>query len=440
MIVKKVLLKDNLFIIILFKVGLSLVLDETVFAYLSSLYIFARHAATERFINPFMDRRISLSDVARQTGFAVPTVSLALRNAGTVSQATRKKIQEAARALGYVPNPLLAALASKQFGSGVAKPSIAYINHFDPQNTRHFDSFKCTQRRAAELGYSLDYFETADFRDGAHATQVLFSRGVQGIILPHWFDLKMLPGMDWNRFSVVEVEGDTVETIDSPRPLFSGAVVDHFGLALRAWNETWKRGYRRIGFALFNLDPQSMDDRQRWSAVQLCQHRVSARLRVPPFFLMPGNEQSSGDGELRKWLERYRPDAVIGFNSAFIWFLKEAGRRIPEDIGFASLHKQIDPEISLELDPESGMKFMYLECQLASLELLDQQIRRHQCGLPRRPRTVMVHSEWVDGDSLPPRVPSSDEDIILPSPQTKKVAPFRLGEDIRPVRANGTGA
>jgi DNA-binding LacI/PurR family transcriptional regulator len=382
------------------------------------LYVFPRQATTRWFINPCMDRRISLSDVARHTGFAVPTVSQALRNVGTVSKATRKRIQEASRALGYVPNPILAALASKQFSSRAATPSLAYVNYSKPLGAHELTAYKSLRKRAGELGYSLEYFKIDDFRNGEHATQVLFSRGVQGIILPHWFNLKMLTGMDWNRFSVVQVEGDTLESIDSPRPFFSRAVVDHFGLVLRAWNETSKRGYRRIGFALFGLDPQSMDDRQRWSAVQLCLDRVAARLRVAPFFLVRATEKGSWPEKFRKWLERYRPDAVIGFNSTFLWLLKEAGCRIPQDIGFATLHKVTNPELSLALKWESGMKHVYLECQLESLELLDQQIRRHQCGLPRGARTVMVHSEWVDGDSLPPRVPSSDEeDGPFPSSQ-----------------------
>ena len=42
------------------------------------------------------------------------TVSRVLRNRGDVSQATREKVLEAAKALGYVPNKIAGALASQR--------------------------------------------------------------------------------------------------------------------------------------------------------------------------------------------------------------------------------------------------------------------------------------------------------------------------------------
>jgi hypothetical protein len=40
---------------------------------------------------------------------------------------------------------------------------------------------------------------------------------------------------------------------------------------------------------------------------------------------------------------------------------------------------------------------------LAALELLDQQIRHHQCGLSNEPRVLMIDPEWIDGETLPDR-------------------------------------
>jgi hypothetical protein len=56
---------------------------------------------------------------------------------------------------------------------------------------------------------------------------------------------------------------------------------------------------------------------------------------------------------------------------------------------------------------QAGMKQMRAESLFVTLELLDQEIRHHQVGLAQRPRTVMIHSEWSDGKTLPFREPSA---------------------------------
>ena len=57
-------------------------------------------------------RPLTLRDVSEASGVSEMTVSRVLRNKGDVSEATRKRVQEAARALGYVPNRIAGALAS----------------------------------------------------------------------------------------------------------------------------------------------------------------------------------------------------------------------------------------------------------------------------------------------------------------------------------------
>ncbi len=60
------------------------------------------------------NRPLTLRDVSRESGVSEMTVSRVLRNRGDVSEATRTKVLEAARALGYVPNKIAGALASQR--------------------------------------------------------------------------------------------------------------------------------------------------------------------------------------------------------------------------------------------------------------------------------------------------------------------------------------
>jgi LacI family gluconate utilization system Gnt-I transcriptional repressor len=59
-------------------------------------------------------RPLTLRDVSEATGVSEMTVSRVLRNRGDVSEKTRIKVLTAAKELGYVPNKIAGALASKR--------------------------------------------------------------------------------------------------------------------------------------------------------------------------------------------------------------------------------------------------------------------------------------------------------------------------------------
>lgn len=71
-------------------------------------------------------RPLTLKDVSIASGVSEMTVSRVLRNRGDVSDATRKKVLNAAKALGYVPNKIAGALASSRVNLvGVIIPSLS---------------------------------------------------------------------------------------------------------------------------------------------------------------------------------------------------------------------------------------------------------------------------------------------------------------------------
>ena len=61
--------------------------------------------------------RVTLKDIARETGVSHVTVSLALRHHSSIPAATRERIQAAALRLGYRPDPVLAALNTYRLAS-----------------------------------------------------------------------------------------------------------------------------------------------------------------------------------------------------------------------------------------------------------------------------------------------------------------------------------
>lgn len=59
---------------------------------------------------------VSIKDVAKEAGVAISTVSKVLNNYPNVSEETKNKVNEAVKALNFVPNSVAAALSSKRAG------------------------------------------------------------------------------------------------------------------------------------------------------------------------------------------------------------------------------------------------------------------------------------------------------------------------------------
>ncbi|MFH1496264.1 MAG: helix-turn-helix domain-containing protein, partial [Verrucomicrobiota bacterium] len=71
-----------------------------------------------------MKRRVTLKDIAAQTGYHFTTVSLALRGHPSLPEATRGKIRRTAEKMGYAPDPMLRALTAYRQKQ---KPSAAHV-------------------------------------------------------------------------------------------------------------------------------------------------------------------------------------------------------------------------------------------------------------------------------------------------------------------------
>ncbi|MDB5779735.1 MAG: transcriptional regulator, LacI family, partial [Polaromonas sp.] len=90
--------------------------------------------------------RVTLDDVAQAAGVSPITVSRALRGERAVDPALVERVQEAARTLGYVPDPAARALASQRS---------AHVTVLIPMlsNALFVDVFEAVQRSLRPAGY-----------------------------------------------------------------------------------------------------------------------------------------------------------------------------------------------------------------------------------------------------------------------------------------------
>jgi DNA-binding LacI/PurR family transcriptional regulator len=123
-------------------------------------------------------KKATRSDVARLAGVSESTVSYALTGVRSISDETRLRIQQAMDDLGYVPNAMAQALASKKSGLLAVHFPVGERG-FNPSD---FDYVEAATQAVAEEGYQLLLWPNAV--EDTESFKKIFSRGlVEGVLL-----------------------------------------------------------------------------------------------------------------------------------------------------------------------------------------------------------------------------------------------------------------
>jgi DNA-binding LacI/PurR family transcriptional regulator len=339
-------------------------------------------------------RAPTMQAVAAASGVSVMTVSRALKNNPRISAATRQRVQETARRLGYRPNPLVSVLMSQLRGSRRKqyRPTIVFLTAYPERDIwrktqRHMlRVFHGAERRCQQLGYELEPFWMAEpGMTPQRVFRILSTRSVPGIIVappPEHFARFDFP---WECFACSSIAFTLKD------PILHRATNDHFHsieLLLQKLNEL---GYRRIGLSLRCLDDTRED--HRWIAgLTAYQFYQPVSDRVPPFLTDAWTFE-----RFEKWFRRHRPDVVIGLHSKMnqITWLRKMGLRIPRDVGVAFLdHAEgVDPLLS-------GINQNAELVGAASVDLVVEQINNNERGVPAKRKIVMIEGEWVPGATV----------------------------------------
>lgn len=182
-------------------------------------------------------RPLTLRDVSELSGVSEMTVSRVLRNRGDVSPATRERVLEAARALGYVPNKIAGALASQRVNLvGVVIPSLS--NMVFPEVLGAIsDVLEDTglQPVFGATGYAPDKEESVIYE--------MLSWRPSGIIVAG------LEHSEAARIMLANAGVPVVEIMDVDGPVIDTAVgISHARAGRMMAEEILSAGYRRIGF------------------------------------------------------------------------------------------------------------------------------------------------------------------------------------------------
>jgi LacI family transcriptional regulator len=330
-------------------------------------------------------RQVLLADVARAAKVSLATASMALRQQGNMTVATRESVQRIAEKIGYRPNLAASMLARRKneailtqiplavIGMGIKDRYAFPATNFVPTFTKH----------AVKRGFLVEE-PGAAYPTVSKLLRVLYHRGVRGIVLSHDFDTSQLTVEDVKPFCFL-VHGQP-----SKKTPFHRVSTEVFEAARFLWETMWQRGYRRIGAVLFRHALDIQDDFAREAAVLNCQERYGAP-RLPIF--TGALADSAG---MAHWRKEARPDAVIAFSSWQYQVLLEAGFKIPEETGFAALHVEQDGRVC-------GMYEDFDELGRMTAAQLENMIRHHETGFPVRPHQLLVSEVFREGTTLPVR-------------------------------------
>ena len=332
-----------------------------------------------------MKARITTSDIARAAGLHQTTVSLALRNDKRLKPTTIAHIKAIAEKLGYTPDPMLTALASYRRARRPSgqRGTLAWITNWPTREGWRsrpifVDIFRGAEQRAASLGYRLEEFWlNAHGLNPRRAGQILYARGVQGLILAPQPDGVSSLDLDWDRFSAVTI-GPTLR-----QPELHLVSNNQFRTISRLCETLAARGYRRIGYAV----DRRIDDRLdgQWSAAfdrfqrDLPENRRTARFEAPP------TAQN-----FRRWLDRSRPEVVFGCADSLPGLIRAyntARRRSVEFALIGTAHPALGCQGMLEAADIVGA---------TAVERVTAMIHLGERGIPPVASRTLLAARWID--------------------------------------------
>ncbi len=275
---------------------------------------------------------VTMRDVATQSGFSPATVSIVLNNAPLaryIAPATKKRIEDVARKLGYRPNAMARFLRSKRSHS----VGVMFFDITDP--------FCTLIMRGIENGlYQASYVPIfADAHNQRNRferyLEMLLERHVEAlIVVANWLfvDIQLLGDLSKRNIPAATIGWEL------PGEIISSVMVDNETGARLALEHLYQLGHRKIAF--IRGPKMLIDSAPRWRGIQ--KFAQSAGIEIDPALVQqlpesldPNSSFESGFRFAEEWLQRKkRFTAMMAFDDlaalGAIRALTKAGVKVPE--------------------------------------------------------------------------------------------------------------
>ena len=219
---------------------------------------------------------VTMRDVAQATGFSPATVSIVLNNAPLaryIAPATRQRIEETAKRLGYRPNAMARFLRSKRSQS----IGVMLFDVTDPFCT---PILRGIENALYPLGYLPIFADAHNLGDRFERyLEMLMERHDDGlIVVANWLfvDIHMLADLNKR-----EVPAATIGW-EIPGNRVSSVMVDNEAGGRLALEHLYQRGHRRV--AIIRGPKRLIDTAPRWRGIQ--KFAQSVKLELDPALLL----------------------------------------------------------------------------------------------------------------------------------------------------------
>lgn len=334
-----------------------------------------------------------MKDVAARAKTSVATVSKSLRGVPTIPLRTRERVNRIAQQMGYRLHPFISALMRnrrKRRAAVAQSPTLAYVTAFPTENGWQKEAFfrslhAGARARAESRGYVLQPFWLyRDEMTNERFSEILWARGIRGMLLSPFPRLGMAINLQWENFSVV------AHGLSLAHPVFHRTSNDHYQSMMLAMAECRRRGYERPGFALDAPTSERLEF--RWEAA----YRVSGeglgfKMKIPPLALSSRWEPD----QLCHWIRQEKPDVVITLMlEDQVKDLSRRGVRIPEEVGLVSL------SVGQPGSPLSGIFQNPSAMGAVAADQLINMVERNETGIPVDPITLTIGGTWNPGRTV----------------------------------------
>ena len=327
---------------------------------------------------------VTIYDIAQKLELSSATVSRGLKDHPAINKKTRKKIQDAARELGYRHNRFASSLRNQK------SHTIGVIVH--ELNSNFITSVLAgIEKVTTEAGYDLIIAHSSESyeKEAANALN-LFHKRVDGLIASLAFDTKNLDHFNYFRekgipvifFDRVEEKSESTKVI-----------IDNYKCGYQATQHLIEQGCRRIVMVTANLKRNVYAQRHKGYSDALFDNGIAHNKEL--VLIKDLSEQCGVEAALEILKMKPLPDGAFITNdfSAAVCMqtLKEHGVKIPGDIAIVgfnndAISKIVEPQLTTIYYPGIDMG-----------EIAARNLINHLNGLSdiRQTNTVVVRSELI---------------------------------------------
>jgi DNA-binding LacI/PurR family transcriptional regulator len=343
--------------------------------------------------------RVTLKDIAEAAGLSVSCTARALKNRPDISPATCQRVREIAERLGYVPDPMLTALSAyrqarrpAQFRGTLAFVAVSCDERTCLKNRDCGDLFRGAQARAESLGYSLDYFNLAEFRKSRREIgDVLRARGIRGVLLRSFPSTIEQIAFPFDEFTCVSLFSEPhsllLSTVSSQHAQSMGLVLE----------KLLARGCRHPALVIAPSLIQPIDHGW-WTTFPVHTSRFeNASIFTidedAPLLSRSSAKRRAAVAKLRRWVRERNVDALVfGASENRLPTLDELRARPKSSLRQIVCMDLLNPACGL-----SGIDQNRARGGAVAVEWLQSLLLTGRAGVAQSPVAIMIPGTWVEG-------------------------------------------